>query len=114
MKTISKNDVTYYVDEENSVIVCKLTGCAFIAADRIKKYCMNDPDDYRVETLMQDSFIGKAKCAPEDDFNIEIGKQIALKRAKAKRKKAINRVIERFRKSLEHDLSMVDMYLLSK
>ena len=114
MKTTSKNDITYYIDESNRVIVCRLTGCAFIAADRIKKYCWNDPVDYRVEALMQDSFIGKAKCAPEDDFNIEIGKQIALKRAKAKRKRAINQVIERFRKSLEHDLLMVDMYLLSK
>lgn len=98
-----KRDVEFLVFEDKGVVVCKLHNCKYVALKRIDKYTggklvikiggMN----YCSSTyLIDDIFVGVAHCAPEDKFDLEYGKKLALTRAKAKRGRAVNRAIESF------------------
>lgn len=57
-----KNLTKTYINEEKRTIVCKIT----TKSDFIYPY---------------KTFIGKSKCDPEDEFNIEKGKKLAKLRA---------------------------------
>lgn len=46
------------------------------------------------------SFVGKAKCAEEDEFDIETGKILAARRAQEKYEKARTRLLERMTSNL--------------
>lgn len=88
-----KRDVEFLVFEDKGVVVCKLHNCKYIAEKRIWKYFkITVMDRY----IIDDVFVGVAHCAPEDKFNLEYGKKLALTRAKAKRGRAINKAVENF------------------
>ena len=89
-----ENDVRYIVNKEKKTIVCCLQNCHEIAINRIIKYAR----DYfpGVEYYISDNYIGIAKCAPEDTWDEEFGKKLALKRAKRKRSNAINNALYRY------------------
>ena len=93
------NDMKFKVDKERGVVVCALYNCRYIAVNRIEKYC-NDiivPVDWMPEEYyIHDTYIGIAKCAPEDEFDEEYGKRLALTRAKVKRNRAINNTIQKY------------------
>ena len=84
----------YLVYENKGIVVCKLWDCKDLAIKCIKKYggleCKTDK--YAIENI----FTGIAKCSPEDEFDLEYGKRLALDRAKAKRSKAIKDGIRRY------------------
>ena len=87
--------IEYRTFPEKGVVVCKIWGCADIAVERILKYTGNGQacfEDYWISPV----FVGVARCAPEDTFDEEYGKQLALIKAKAKRGKAINNAIQLF------------------
>ncbi len=87
-------DVDYYVNEEKKVVVAKMTGCFNgLACDMCRKGYPAVPS-----FEIADAFIGKAKCSPDDTFDVETGKKIAFKRAYKKyvvaKKKAITAFLE--------------------
>lgn len=87
----------YYVDEKKKIVVCKLTDCAgALICDLCKR---NWPG--HEELLIEDTFVGKAKCSDDDVFDVEKGKKIAFKRAYAKLTRAKQRTLRRF-----HELDM--------
>lgn len=89
------NDVEYFVIKNKGVVVCKLHNCETIAADRIIKYTgmkIKNPYKYFIDNI----FVGVAKCSPDDTFNEEYGKKLALTKAKASRGKAVNNMIKCF------------------
>ena len=47
-----------------------------------------------------DTFIGIAHCSPEDKFDEEYGKKLALLRARKQRAQAVNRALREFVKTL--------------
>ena len=82
-------DVDYYVNKEKKVVVAKMTGCDNgLAYDMCRKGYPPIPD-----FKIANTFIGKAKCSPDDTFDEETGKKIAFKRAYKKyvmaKKKAV-------------------------
>lgn len=82
----------YFINEEKKVVVCKIEDCS---CSLVCDMChMNWPS--HEDLFIADEFIGKAKCSPEDTFDIEIGKQIAYKRAVAKLFKAKERTLIAF------------------
>ena len=94
---MGKTDIRYVVDKENKIVVCVLENCTNIPVIRLKKYLgrtfkLKNADKYTIH----ESYRGIAHCAPDDTFDVETGKQLALKRAKMKRAKAINNAINRF------------------
>lgn len=82
----------YFVNEEKGIVVCKLEDCAgSLACDVCHK-------GWEPHPLMQleDVFIGKAKCAPGDTFDPEVGKKIAYRRAMIKLYKAKKKTLNDF------------------
>lgn len=87
-------NVDYYVNEEKQVVVAKMTGCFNgLACDMCRKGYPAVPS-----FEIADAFVGKAKCSPDDTFDVETGKKIAFKRAYKKyvaaKKKAITAFLE--------------------
>ena len=92
MDGIKMSDCEFYVDEEKRTVVCKITDTSHMVHDFLRENCcfsdvkISGTITYRLwsETVMPYSFIGKAVCAPEDEWDEEIGKMIAFARAKEK------------------------------
>jgi hypothetical protein len=85
----------FFVDEEKKVVVCKLEYCS---NELICDLCGKGWPGHEA-LVIEDTFIGKAQCSPEDTFDVEIGKEIAYKRAVAKLFKAKRRALSNFVKS---------------
>lgn len=91
-------EVRFIVDKEHGVVVCKLTGCKDIAVSRLDKYMPNYDyylmgSPYWINTDIKDTYTGIARCMPDDEWDEEYGKKLALLRAKQKRGKAVNKVL---------------------
>lgn len=100
MNGIKMSDCKFYVDENARTVVCvipnKLGEYKFtknMVSDFIEdNFRFNDLDmqfcldyDWVDKVLkMPSSFMGKAVCAPEDEWNEETGRMIAFSRAKDK------------------------------
>ena len=106
-------DVEFLVFEDKGVVVCKLYNCKYIALKRINKYTggklvikMGGMDYCSTESyFIDDVFVGVARCASEDKFDLEYGKKLALTRAKTKRGKAVNKAIESYVENIQSRLA---------
>lgn len=101
-------DVQYFVNEEKKVVVAKMVGCSGgLACDMCRKGFPPIPN-----FEINDTFIGKAKCSPDDTFDVETGKKIAFKRAYKKyvaaKKKALVAFVEENKKVTEEFLKATD------
>ena len=65
----------FYVNEEKGTVVCSVEACLSVPTNW--DGCVFVPDTTLIEK-------GIAKCAPEDAFDVERGKRIALARAENK------------------------------
>lgn len=105
IKEISKGgNVVYYINEQNGVVVAKILCDRYEAYDVVesivRKFVRSDvansPFDVCFNGLDTDKFnldeyyTGIAKCSPDDTFNAETGKRIALAKAQAKYHTDIN------------------------
>lgn len=92
MSGIKMSDCRFYVNEAERVVVCVIPNTSHMVMDFIwdnfnwADINMSDAIDYRLrkEIRMPNSFMGKAICAPEDEWNEELGKMIAFSKAKDK------------------------------
>lgn len=77
----------FFVNEEKRTVVAIVENCTNDFRSRISKNpffsVIYVADDYKGGewTFMNDSYKGIAKCSPEDTFDVEIGKTIAMNRA---------------------------------
>lgn len=90
MKGIKMSDCRFYVDEAARVIICVIPNTEDMVDDFIAEH-FNYPElDFTVygklrkAIKMPYSFMGKAVCAPEDEWNETLGKKIAFAKAKDK------------------------------
>ena len=95
MNGIKMSDCKFYVDEEARTVVCVIPQtknmvlnfiCEHFSFKDINMYdALGFWEGHWVEHLeMPASFMGKAVCAPEDEWNEETGRMIAFSRAKDK------------------------------
>ena len=78
-------DILYCIDEEKRVCVVVLKGCAADAMGEFERYTGDSlwiPSSERFR--LPDTIRGVAKCHPDDEFDIEKGKNIAQAKAEAK------------------------------
>lgn len=87
-------DKRFFVNEEKKIVVCKLEYCSNAL---ICDMCHEGLPGHEM-LLIDDMFVGKAKCSDEDTFDVEIGKQIAYKRAIDKLVRAKKRTLLNFTK----------------
>ena len=105
---INNKDMEFKVYPDKGVVVCRLLNCEDVPIRRIVKYTNNRfiPSKYLIDNV----FVGIAKCAPEDTFNEERGKEIALAKAKCKRGKAINKAIQKYIEDTQRDIYNLKVY----
>lgn len=93
MNGIKMSDCRFYVNEAERTIVCVIPKTQDMLYDYIydhftfSDFDMNRSMQYRVErevVEMPSSFMGKAVCSAEDEWNEELGRKIAFSRAKDK------------------------------
>ena len=92
MNGIKMSDCKFYVDEDARVVVCVIPNTNDMLIDFVREHFRwDDVDmdyaiDYHFEPKLQmpHSFMGKAVCAAEDEWNEALGKKIAFSRAKDK------------------------------
>jgi len=92
MNGIKMSDCRFYVNEDERVVVCVIPNTRDMVTEFIwDHFQWNDVDMTMAvrypltdKLNMPNSFIGKAKCAPEDEWNEETGKLIAFAKAKDK------------------------------
>lgn len=91
MNGIKMKDCKFYVDEKARTVVCVIPKTRnmlnnFISDNfqfrDIDIYYAIDPSSLNLD--MPYSFMGKAVCSPEDEWNEELGRKIAFARAKDK------------------------------
>ena len=75
MKVVTKENssITYYIDEDKRIIVCKMTDCE-------NDFMKSVPDISLSGYELKPYYLGKAKCHPDDIWDEEKGKQLALYR----------------------------------
>ena len=96
----------FYFFPKKGIVVCKLTNCQYIAVNRILKYGLMPTQ----KEIIHDVFTGVAKCAPEDTYNKEFGRKLALTKAKAARGKAINKAINIYMEDINKKLKNLYIY----
>ena len=92
MNGIKMSNCKFYVNEEERTIVCVIPYTrGMLSAFVYENFKWPDLDfDYGINSQLNDqlkmpsSFMGKAVCASEDEWNEELGKKIAFSRAKDK------------------------------
>ena len=93
MNGIKMSDCKFYVNEDERTVVCVIPNTQDMVEDFIwEHFQWKDIDMYealeygkfRQDMKMPHSFIGKAVCAKEDEWNEELGRMIAYSRAKDK------------------------------
>lgn len=96
-------NIMYIVDEDNrivnAILYCSYRDPQMLFDKVVKNYIKGngngpvavgwDNDKYYIN----DYYVGKAKCHPDDTFDVEFGKRLALARAKQKYQRAVNKSI---------------------
>jgi len=107
------SEIIYKINKEKRVVVCIITYCRYVASNRLYKYASHYEQDYNKEDI-KDTYIGIAKCSPEDEWDEEKGKRLALIRAKRKRSKDINRVLTRAIQIMKREIEDLEKYAIHK
>ena len=74
--------INYNVDEKNGIVEATISGCENDVINSVNKalraagFCKLNVDCLKIP----DSFKAKAKCHPEDTFDVEVGKALAKQR----------------------------------
>lgn len=91
---IKRSDCKFIVKPEDKMVICIIDryngeNLKYTLLNFIKVEALGSVDLYPYSKLMRKlemptSFIGKAVCSPDDEWNEEVGKKIAYSRAKNK------------------------------
>ena len=94
MNGIKMSDCRFYVNEEKKMVICVIPNTKYMVMDFIDDHLHWGGDfdfshynlnySIREKLEMPESFVGKAKCMPEDEWDEETGKLIAFSKAKDK------------------------------
>ena len=118
---MDKRKVSYFVDENNGVVVATIKNCHYDAVDFINenfisnvRNCLWFGSTYKHSERyhMQDTYKAIAKCNKEEDaFDVEFGKRLALGRLTDKYHKSLNKRIHNFIEDLDKVLDDAEDYL---
>jgi hypothetical protein len=123
MKGIKMSDCRFYVNEAERTVVCVIPQfveegnwrnfTSDMVTDFISdNFTFSEIDfDYAMESKLKDklkmpnTFMGKAVCSPDDEWNEEVGKMIAFSRAKDKCYKSFFRRANHFIQTIDRRLN---------
>ena len=117
MNGIKMSDCKFYIDEAARTVVCVISNTQDMVEDFIyEHFNFNEIDctafgRLRNAIKMPHSFMGKAVCSPNDEWNEETGKLIAFSRAKDKCYKSFFKRANSFIQSVDRRLGdMIDLF----
>lgn len=129
MKGIKMSDCRFYVNEAERTVVCVIP--QFVEEGNWRKFTSNMVTDfiqdnfmfpeidfhYAMESKLTDelrmpsTFMGKAVCSPDDEWNEEVGKMIAFSRAKDKCYKSFFKRANHFVQTIDRRLGdMIEQF----
>lgn len=118
MNGIKMSDCRFYVDKEAKTVVCVIPKTTLMVNNFMyDNFRWKDMNFWMgLEYILEDqlemphSFMGKAVCAPEDEWDEELGRMIAFSRAKDKCYKSFfkraNRLVQTIDKRLGDMITM--------
>lgn len=96
--------IRYVVNEEKRTVVAVIDNCAGDALSAIRKMTTNGVFAYAPlftnKYDIDDTFVGMAKCNPEDVWDADVGKELARKRVISKHDKAVREALMKFHKEI--------------
>jgi len=123
MNGIKMKDCRFYVDEAARTVVCVIPNTKDMLINFIDDHFRwDDIDIYEALTCwnnnkffkklrMPHSFMGKAVCAPEDEWNEELGRKIAFSKAKDKCYTSFFKRANTMVQAIDHRLNdMIEMF----
>lgn len=92
---MTRNDVTFYVNDEKRIVVCKykwgLDGWRVIygltnkyVSDVLNRAVLLNSPSEALNDINPQQIVAKAVCSPDDTFDVNIGKSIAYHRLERK------------------------------
>ena len=119
MNGIKMSDCKFYVNEAERTIICVIPKTRRMVNDFIREHFEFSDLDFDIATSyhyekklsMPHSFMGKAVCAPEDEWNEETGRLIAFAKAKDKCYKSFFKRANAFVQAVDRRLGdMIDLF----
>ena len=119
MNGIKMSDCKFYIDEEARTVVCVIPNTKMMVYDFIREHfdwgdaSMYDAMCWKLSDAidMPHSFMGKAVCAAEDEWDKETGCLIAFARAKDKCYKSFFKRANHFVQTIDRRLGdMIEMF----
>lgn len=122
MNGVKMSDCKFYVNEDERTVVCVIPGTRKMVLNFIEDhFSFNDVNLYDSintwgnkwydELELPSSFMGKAVCAEDDEWNEELGRKIAFSRAKDKCYKSFFKRANKFVQTVDARLGdMIDMF----
>lgn len=96
--------IRYIVNEEKRTVVAVIDNCACDAWNVIRKMTTNGVFAYAPLLTnkydIDNTFVGVAKCNPEDAWDVNVGKELARKRVISKHDKAVREALMKFHKEI--------------
>ena len=130
MQTIEfskSGNVVYHIDTESKTVIAKLKCHENDPMTLIGSQLMKQTSGagfgplelaaypyFFGEFKVRNEYYGKAKCHPDDEFDIDFGKRLALLRAKQKYLDAVERVLDKSNKWVEEVASRIDRLCMSQ
>lgn len=98
----------FYINKAERTVTCVLYGCCADATNLIEKYAWNLLSGFYDDLSIKYSYVGFAKCSPDDEFDEEFGMRLARYRANRKREGDIKTVTRNFTKKLRICADLLD------
>ena len=116
---MNHNRVTYKVIPEHRVVIAEIDSTDFDALREFNdKYLAHSTsalrlrvDKYDEKFLMPHSFKAVARCHPDDEFDVEKGKRIALDRLADKYTASLNKHLNNYIRAIDEALTFLAIAL---
>lgn len=113
VKIFDRAKIDFIVKEDEGIVVAKFSDSGSVTNDYlnyIDKYVFVDVELYEKIYNRVSTVRGIAKCAPEDKFDIKIGKRIALNHLKSKIAKSFTQYVVKLASETLNDYNkLVDL-----
>lgn len=113
-------NVEYKVIEDKRIVIATIRGIAYDPIDVFNtKFMAHSTSDIAIGTtynynqkfLMPYSMKAVARCIPDDEFSVEKGKQIALKKLSEKYNRSLDRHLAHIAQAMQKSMDKMNAYL---
>lgn len=101
----------YYIKPEDKTVVAVLRDTAFDAIALINKHARNIGGEAFVDYLLNDEYVGIARCHDLDKFDADFGKELAKRRALRAHHRDLNEKVRKYVRALDETKATLERNL---